>query len=194
VPAFRFLRARRFASSFARADRGATAVEFGLIALPFFILLFGLLELTLVFLVSTTLETATEVASRQVRTGEFQQASAHGKSDFKALVCGNMSWLAARCSTDLDLDVQTFSSFSAMAGNAPIAGASFNTTPPQCFTAGGPGDIVLVRVYYRWRLFTPLLNNALQNMGSGSGMRLLSSATAFRNEPYDESPPLGAKC
>jgi len=41
---------------------------------------------------------------------------------------------------------------------------------------------VLVRAYYQWPVFTPLLDFFLANM-SGSN-HLLASAAAFRNEPY----------
>ena len=193
MSAFRFLVARRYAARFARADRGATAVEFALIAVPFFTLMFGLMELTMVLLASTTLESATESAARRIRTGEFQQSGANTKADFKTLVCNKMSWMQTQCSADLFVDVQTFANFAAMAANTPVSGSAFNPAA-TCFSAGEPTDIVLVRTYFRWRLFTPLLNNALQNMGSGSGMRLISSATAFRNEPYNENAPVGAKC
>ena len=193
MPAFRSLRARRFVSRFARAERGTTATEFALIALPFFILMFGLVELTLVLLVSTTLESATEIAARRIRTGEFQQSGANTKNDFKTLVCSEMSWMQSACSADMFVDVRTFSSFAGLASNTPTPGSSFDPNA-TCFTAGEPTDIVLVRTYYRWRLFTPLLNNALQNMGAGSGKRLISSATAFRNEPYNENAPVGARC
>ena len=193
MPAYRSLRARRFAGCFARAERGATAVEFALIALPFFILMFGLMELTVVLLASTTLETATEIAARQIRTGEFQVSAANTKAGFKTLVCNKMSWLQPKCAADLFVDVQTFSNFAALAVNAPVSGINFDPAA-TCFSPGEPTDIVLVRTYFRWRLFTPLLNNALETMGSGSGMRLISSATAFRNEPYSENLPVGAKC
>ena len=59
---------------------------------------------------------------------------------------------------------------------------------------GGTSDIVLVRAYFKWRLFTPFLSGGLENMGAGSGMRLMSTATAFRNEPYSDVGPVGAKC
>ena len=47
---------------------------------------------------------------------------------------------------------------------------------------GGPGDIVVVRAYYRWPFITPLISQAMQQMSDGS-MLVVSTAT-FRNEPY----------
>jgi Flp pilus assembly protein TadG len=184
----------RFISRFFRAERGVTAVEFALVSVPMCVLIFGIIELAMVFLVTTTLDTATEAVSRQIRTGEFQTSGANSKANFKTLVCANMSWLTAQCATDLTLDVRTFSTFNGMATTPPINPATFDPAAPGCFTPGQPTDIVLVRAYFQWNLFTPLLSAALENMGSGSGKRLIASTTAFRNEPFNDNPPVGNAC
>ena len=178
---------------FARAQRGATAIEFAIIALPFMILLFGIIELGMVFLVSTTLQNATDNAARQTRTGQFQTSGANTKNDFKTLVCNNMTWLSAPCTSKLTIDVQTFTTFTTLSATGPTNAATFdpNTT---CFSTGLPGDIVLVRAYYEWTIFTPLLNASLVNMGSGTGKRLINAATSFRNEPWSSQAAQGAKC
>ena len=50
---------------------GSNAIEFGLVALPFFLLLFGILEIGLMLLVDALVETAASDAARQVRTGTY---------------------------------------------------------------------------------------------------------------------------
>jgi len=95
-------------ATFMRARRGATAVEFAFVALPFLILLFGIIELGGVFMASTTLEIATDRAARQIRTGEFQAHGGSTKDDFKTLVCQGMSWLQGSCSSNLYIDGRTF--------------------------------------------------------------------------------------
>lgn len=178
---------------FARAEHGATAVEFAMVSLPLMALIFGVIELAMVLLVCTTLESATESAARMIRTGEFQTSASNTRADFKALVCARMSWLSAKCASDLWIDVRTCSNFASLGGSAPQPGSTFNPAA-TCFTAGEPADIVLVRTYFQWRLFTPLLSVALEDMGGGSGRRLLSTATALRNEPYNDNLPVGAAC
>src|SRR4249920_1192115 len=84
-------RLARFVARFVGAERGATAIEFALISLPLIALIMGTLELALVLLVVTTLETATESASRLIRTGEFQTSAATTRADFKGLVCQRMT-------------------------------------------------------------------------------------------------------
>lgn len=190
---YRTARLHKFTARFVRAERGATAIEFAMISLPLAVLIFGVLELAMVLMVATSLESAVESAARLIRTGEFQTSAATTKADFKSLVCQRMSFLSAKCATDLYVDVRTFNDFASLAGNAPQNPAAFNTAS-TCFQPGQPTDIVLVRAYFQWTLFTPLLSNALEDMGGGSGKRLLSFATAFRNEPFNSNLPVGAAC
>jgi Flp pilus assembly protein TadG len=190
-------RVRAAAIRFARAERGATAVEFALILLPFCALMFGIFELALLFLVSTTLETATEDAARKIRTGEFQQSAVATKAAFKDELCERMVWISDSCTSDLLVESRTFASFASLAANEAASPDTFDDDDTfdesdTCWSPGQPTDIVLVRTYYRWRLFTPGLNRALQNMGDST--RLITTATAFRNEPYSEALPVGAQC
>jgi ABC-type transport system substrate-binding protein len=108
--ALRALRSRSLFRRFAAARRGATAVEFSLIATPFLALMFGVFELGLVFMVSTTLDNATEAASRTIRTGQLQSGGGSAGT-FKAAVCDNMTWLGSSCDDKLTIDVRTFPKF-----------------------------------------------------------------------------------
>lgn len=181
---------------FAAARRGTTAIEFAIIALPFCVMLFGIIELGMVFLVSLTLQNATDNAARQIRTGQFQTSGSNAKGDFKTLVCNRMSWLATPCSSKLTVAVQTFADFNTASTNSATAGTAWTpaVAAATCFSTGTPGDIVLVRSYYEWDVFTPLLDKSLVNMGSSSNKRLISTVATFRNEPYSTATPVGAKC
>lgn len=178
---------------FARATRGATALEFAIIGTPFLVLFFGIIELGLVFMVSITLQNATDAAARKIRTGQFQTGGAVTKNDFKTQVCNYMTWLQSSCSANLTVDVQTFTNFTNQSNTGARDASNFNPAN-TCFATGVAGDIVLVRTYYQWTIFTPLLNAALVNMGSGSGKRLINAAASFRNEPYSTANATGAAC
>src|SRR5262245_45049223 len=127
------------ARRFLHARGGAVAVEFAFVAFPFLLLLFGLLELALVFIVSMTLETATGDAARMIRTGEFQSGGSTGKSDFQKLVCDRMMWLKSGCAGKLTVDVQTFAidDFKSMSDSGVQDPANFNKAT-TCFSPGGP--------------------------------------------------------
>lgn len=166
---------------FLGARRGSTAVEFALVALPFITLMFGTLELGLVFMVSTTLDNATDTAARTIRTGQLQSAGGTAAS-FKTAICNEMSWLGSSCSTNLHVDVRTFTSFANVAIPDPTTNGAFDNAKTT-FVPGGGEDIVLVRVYYEWSLITPLLNQGMENLSGGK--RLISATAAFRNEPFE---------
>src|SRR4051812_9906535 len=83
APRRALLRANLLRDGLLHNERGATAVEFALVALPFSLLLFMIMELALVFLVSTGIESAAERAARTIRTGEFQGTGAVTRDAFK---------------------------------------------------------------------------------------------------------------
>lgn len=182
-------RARSFLSRFGSARRGATAVEFAFVALPFLTLLFAVLELGMVFLVSTTLQNAADAAGRKIRTGELQ-AEGGTRATFKSAICGDMAWLGSDCATNLTVDVQTYDNFDDLMVVDPVTGARTLRGPTitngavqeGAWAPGGAEDIVLVRAYYSWTLFTPLLNSGLPNLGNSK--RLISTTVTFRNEPW----------
>lgn len=174
-------RARALLARFHASQDGATAVEFALVALPFFTLLFAILELGLVFMVSTSLENATDAAARRIRTGEVQSEGGTAAA-FKTAICERLV-LSANCSGNLRVDVRTFDQFDDIDTADPVEDGELDEEE-LTFEPGGPEDIVLVRAYYEWSLITPLLNQSLENLSNGK--RLITAAATFRNEPYEQ--------
>ncbi len=183
---------RRLLRRLLKDVRGGEAIEMAIVGAPFIALVFALLELGLVFMVATTLENATDEASRRIRTGELQTSG--GTADtMKTAICAEMAWLAGTCTSKLNLDVRTFTSFAGQtAPPDPVSGGV--VTPAQfCWDPGGAGSIVLVRAYYTWPLVLPVMNAGLKTAGSGNN-RLITSATSFRNEPYSPTAPAPVVC
>lgn len=168
----------RWLLEFARDRRGATVVEFALVAAPFIALLIAILETCLVFFAQEVLQTATTQASRLVMTGQAQSQNLTA-SQYQQKVC-NYASLVFTCS-GIYVNVQTFSSFSSMTQLNPLQSGSFNSSTMN-YSMGGPGDIVLVQVFYQWPIILGPLGFTLSNM-SGN-YRLLVGTAVFRNEPY----------
>lgn len=161
-----------------RGDRGVTLVEFALIMVPFFAILFGIFEVGLVFWGTYELENATEDAARQIRTGQIQGGG--GAAAFKQQVCDRVV-LLSRCNADLRIDVRHFDDYqNAYALSEPLDGQG--ALKDDAFDPGGPRSIVLVSTYYRWPLLNAISSYSLSNMAGGA--RLLSASAAFRNEPF----------
>jgi Flp pilus assembly protein TadG len=160
------------------SEAGAAIVEFALVGPAFIALLFAILETGVVFVTQQVLQTATTEAARLIMTGQAQTQSL-SSSAFQQDVCDNSGdWL--NCG-NLYVNVQVFSSFTSMTMLNPIQNGRIDSTTMH-FNFGGPGDIVLVQVFYQLPVYTAPLGFDLSNM-SGSN-RLLIATSVFRNEPY----------
>lgn len=170
---------------------GATAIEFAIVALPFLGLIFGILELALVFFTSAVMTNAMNDTGRLVRVGSFQGCGS--ASEFKALVCDKMSNLMD-CKANLRIDLTTASGFQAitlpdpgMSGldpddeDAKIVDGTYENT--------GPSAPVVMRGTFYYPLALPNFMTRLESV-PGSRRHVISATTAFRTEPF----PSGSSC
>ena len=116
-----------------RDRSGATAVEFGLVAVPFLLLVLGILELALIFLVSGTLDTATAAVARESSMLETRPTPAAVAEQ----ICAAMPSFGRACDTALEVDLS------------------------ELGAAAGQSDIVVIRAVYGWPLLSPLVGRAL---------------------------------
>jgi Flp pilus assembly protein TadG len=170
---------RKALRRFRRNRRGSAAVEFALVAPVFFALLFAIIETAIVFFAGQVLETVTQDSARFIMTGQAQTGG-YSQAQFKTYVCGKISVLFD-CVNGVYVDVQNYPAFSGVSISDPID-AGKNFVPPNNYSPGGPGDIVVVRLFYQWPLVVTGLGYNISNL-SGS-KRLLTATAAFRNEPY----------
>jgi hypothetical protein len=170
---------RKALRRFRRNRRGSVAVEFSLVAPVFFALLFAIIETAMVFFAGQVLETVTQDSARTIMTGQAQDA-AYTKAQFKTFVCGKIGVLFD-CVNGIVIDVQNYPTFTNVKIVDPID-ASKNFVDDSKYCPGGAGDIVVVRLFYKWPLYVTGLGYNIANL-SGS-KRLLSATAAFRNEPF----------
>lgn len=172
---------------FARARQGTAAVEFGLVVVPFFLLMTALAEVSMIGLAQTSLDFSVSEVGRQIRTGQAQ-LTGKSYSQMEQMLCSQMSsFLFLTCNGNLYLDVDTFASFTDASNNnaAPISNNQFQTAGFG-YSPGSPNDIVVVRAYYRWQILTPMFSSLFQNVSGGE--RILVSTMMFRDEPYQATP------
>jgi Flp pilus assembly protein TadG len=180
VKGARRLMAARAVRRFVRQQEGAAAVEFGLVAAPFLALVFAIMETAVVFFAGQALETAVADSARLILTGQAQTLN-YTQAQFKNAVCAKIFGLFD-CQNGVYVDVNTFTSFSNVTMNNPVD-ANGNFVNDFTYKPGGPGDIVVVRLFYQWPVYVSLLGFNLQTMSGGK--RLLAATAAFRNEPYN---------
>ena len=173
------VRTPRLVGRFLRRKDGATAVEFGFVALPFLALLFAIMETALIFFVGQMLETAVSDSGRLILTGQAQQQKFDAQK-FKEEVCARI-YAVIDCEGGLQFDVRTYASFSNIDNTKPID-SDGKVTLNSNYAPGGPGDIVVVRLAYQWPVVVSLMGYSLADLAGSK--RLLLATAAFRNEPF----------
>jgi Flp pilus assembly protein TadG len=175
---------RRRWHAFVADQKGATAVEFGLVAAPFIALLVALIQTFLAFFAQQLLESVVTESSRMILTGQAQ-AQNLTQSQFAKAVCSNVVILF-NCN-NLMIDVEVAASWSSANAGPPTLtfDSHGNVTNTWQYNPGNPGDVVVVRVMYQWPVFLGPLGFNLANLTNGN--RLIMASTAFMNEAYVNS-------
>lgn len=171
-----------------RKDRkGATAIEFAILVIPFSALLFGIIELAIVFFIGSSVSHAMQETAREVRTGQFQQSCGNAES-FKKQVCSKMGGLG-KCSSQLRVDVVTSPSGRFTPGLLPKTPTTEDPKapgepqiPPDKYVDSPAQAVVVVRAQYYHKLAVPGKLTLLANQPGNH--RVITATTAFRNEPY----------
>lgn len=194
---------------FRRGRRGATAVEFALVIVPFLALVGWIIELGLTGFNAFVLTGAAEEAGRLIRTGQVRPSDADREDTFRDEACDQTFGLID-CD-EIVYTVKTFPNFgcadyfyqnyrlvrrpddegnwvwerqcNAGSCNPPDGCDDMGNRVEPGITMGGPSAITVVRVAFRREFLGPA--GALFIGGDMEGLTLTAS-TAFRNAPYRE--------
>ncbi|KQT85765.1 TadE/TadG family type IV pilus assembly protein [Aurantimonas sp. Leaf443] len=167
-----------FCRNFFRNKRGSVAVEFSILAPPFFLLTFAVLETAAVFIGELALENAVMRVGRTVRTGEVAQEQASNET-IRNRLCSLVP-LPIDCSK-LSIDLRSYSSFSEIPSTIPMKDASLDADNMK-YERGSPGQIMALRAFYEWPIHTDIMRIYLSNVPSGQHM--LVAVDVFKTEPF----------
>lgn len=169
---------------FARRKDGAAAVEFALVALPFFLVLTALAEVSLMALAQTNLDLAISDAGRLIRTGHMAGDDPLSPEDIETQVCADLNRIMRMdCGANLFIDVDRFDTFNDVNNPVPLSNGEFDDSD-IAIQVTQPGEIVMIRGYYRWEVITPFFQSIFGNVNGTD--RLMVSSMLFRNEPWPE--------
>jgi Flp pilus assembly protein TadG len=171
---------------------GTTAIEFGLLVVPFVMLLVGTITISIYFFTQMNLSTALASATRTIRTGALQSASGayagaatlpQQLAVLRNAICKEVAG-SITCN-DIVFLAQSGNAFANVAAPAcAVNGAAVSqTTANQTFNAGGANSVVLITACYPWKLgarlpFVPKVNLV-------DGAMMLQASVVIRVEPYN---------
>lgn len=169
----------RFWKAWFQSKDGTTAIEFSLLAIPYFMLTIGIIELGMMYATASLLEGATSSAARLVRTGQAQQSGGNAQTMFEEALCDYADVLMD-CSKIVyeATPMDSYYDYSDMAANYNEEGDMVS----RGFNPGGSDQKILIRVSYRYTMLTPLIGNLL---AAPSGQRTFTSTLVLQTEPYE---------
>lgn len=183
---------------FARDQRGVSAIEFGMLAVPFFGVLMGIFMNSYVLFSQTSLDYAVYHAAREVMTGQIQNNSTivDAASFTKQVMCGAATNLPSYMNcNNLQVDMRVLPNF---ASSDPAA--IFAPGGTLQFCPGSGSSYVMLSVNYPLPTLFPLLTGWVTNVGlstagstvdsSGHPVRMLESSIVLRNEPFTSTTTL----
>lgn len=186
---------------FWRSQDGAAAIEFAILAIPYFMIIFAIIETFIAYTAEQMIGNATDELARQLRTGQITaglgRSTDKTKEEFRQLFCNEISVMISCSSaelttpTQLYLDVRSFSTFALIPKTIPRKStAAYADLDPTSFgySPGGPGSINMVRAYYRWKIITDLIRPYITNIRPADGSLptdfLIVATAAVQNEDY----------
>ena len=175
---------------YAKSESGAAAVEFAMVALPFFMLLGVILETGIMMFFEYTLQASVQKASRLIRTGQAKSLALTA-ANFKAEICKTAGLLmdcTGKVQVYVDSDPAGFAALKAKFPSSLNIGTAADGSPgPASFNCGQPLNAVGVVATYDWNFVFPFMNfNANTSVTT---KRRLTGVVMFSNEPF---PVIGA--
>ncbi|WEX09394.1 TadE/TadG family type IV pilus assembly protein [Chelativorans sp. AA-79] len=152
-------------------------IEFALLAFPFFLVLFAILESCVAFTAQALLTNATDDIARQFRTGQLRAGSVNEQT-VRDLLCERMSMLYPADCPGLRVDLQNYQTFAQAAAlfDGPILPSAYSFDP------GDAGEKNVLRVFYFWPVITNIMHDRMANLPDGK--MLLFATRTWQNEPF----------
>ena len=196
------LKGKRSWWRFVKSQDGAAAIEFAILAVPYFVIIFAIIETFVAYTGEQLVGNAVDTMARKLRTGNITATVGHAnykdRTQFRQLFCNEISILI-QCSAQevatpdkLWLDVRSFTSFAQIPTTVPRNPANSTygelDTSSFAYSPSGPKTINMLRAYYKWDVMTDLIRPYISNVRPTDSSRpyyfLIVETAAFQNEDY----------
>ena len=166
---------------FRRDRRGATAIEFAFLAIPFAMLSFAILETTISFTAQQVLNNAADKIGRMYRTGQLT-ATSTDEAGFRNIVCGEISIIVGSGCPQLVIDFQNYDEFEDVPREIPHESDGDIDVSELKYDPGGAATINNIRLFYRWPVITDLMKPYMSNLPNNK--TLLFASVTWQNEDF----------
>lgn len=189
------------AINFLRQESGAAALEFAMVVPVLILVMFGIIEFSLIMFTRATMEGATSVSSRLGKTGYSEEGISREQMLTNLLVEKTNGILDPE---KIEIITLVYKSFGDIGRPEPLTvdtngNGEYDAADGDAYQdingngawdpdlgeagLGKAGDIVVYNVRYPWHVMTPVMSSIL---GDADGNYPLDVSVVVRNEPYGE--------
>ncbi|AGA65068.1 hypothetical protein B488_10760 [Liberibacter crescens BT-1] len=174
---------------------GAAALEFALLAFPYFLVVFAIFETSIALIGEQIIENATYEISRQIRTGDLRVSNTT-EAQFRQKFCDQISILISCSSSEISnpynlyINVQELSSMDNIKLTIPRKSSSPDSdidTSGFGFKPGGPSTLNEMQVFYHWPITLDIMRKymtTVKHSDKSEGDYLIMATMVFKNEPF----------
>ncbi len=167
---------------FRKDRRGSVAIEFAMLAMPFSLLVFAILESSISFGAQQVMANSVDDLARDIRVGNLKAAAAT-PAVVRSKICTKMSILVTSGCPGLEIDLKTYANFGDVPTTIPRTGTGDVNTAGFTTAVGGPSTIHHLRIFYRWPYISDFIGHKLAELPDNK--TLLYSSMTWKNEPFD---------
>ncbi|MDO1580647.1 TadE/TadG family type IV pilus assembly protein [Rhizobium oryzicola] len=184
-----------------RSRDGAAAIEFAILAIPYFMIVFAIIETFVAFTAEQLVSSAVDTFARKLRTGQITynmgRSTDMTEVQFRTAFCAEVSILISCSATEIStpkllyIDARSFKTFADIPTTIPrVSTSAYADIDPTSFkyAPGGAKSINMLRAYYRWQIITDLIRPYITNIRPSNGSLptdfLIVGTAAFQNEDY----------
>jgi len=164
--------------SFKENRKGAAAIEFALLVLPFMVVIFSIVEIALMFFIDSALDAALHKTVRKVRTGTAV-SQAWDMNAFKTELCKNLAY-SFSCKSKVLVRAVKVTAIDNIQFATPVTGGKLTVT--ESFTLGASGDYILIQAFLPWDPIVSFYTMSSSKLSNGD--HVLGATVVFKNEPY----------
>ena len=173
---------------FGKDERGVAAIEFAILAMPFLLVLFAVLESTISFASQQVMADTVDDMARSIRVGNLRMGSPEAApAAIKTKICDDLELFVANGCPELVVDMKVYPTYSDIPTSIPRKPDKDVNTSGFAINVGDAQEIQMLRIFYRWKFYTHFIGEKVAELPGDK--TLLYAAAAWKNEPFAPITP-----
>jgi Flp pilus assembly protein TadG len=167
---------------FRKDKRGSVAIEFVMLAMPFSLLVFAIIESCIAFAAQQVMSNAVDTVGREIRVGNLQAADIT-PAILRTKICEQMSLLVTAGCPGLEIDLNKYANWATVPTTIPRTSDGDVNTAGFTVVAGIDREIQHLRIFYRWPYVSDFIGHKIAELPNNK--TLLYASMTWKNEPFN---------